>query len=174
MKILLIVLLSVCMASCSKVTIQSYANTQPELDLREFFKGKLRVYGMLHNRSGEVTRRFTADIDASWQGERGILDERFVFDDGEKSTRVWQLEHLGGGRYVGSAGDVRGQAQGQVQGFAFNWQYVLEVPYKGDTLTLKLDDWLYLISENRLLNRTEMKKFGFRVGEIVLVIEKVE
>lgn len=173
MKLFVLVLLSLSLTSCSKISIQSYADTQPELDLREFFDGKLRVYGMLQNRRGEVTRKFTADIDASWQDNRGILDERFVFDDGEKTTRVWQLEYLGEGQYVGTAGDVVGTASGQARGFAFNWRYTLEIPYQGDSIEIKLDDWLYLISEKRLLNRTELTKFGFRVGELTLVIEKL-
>jgi len=38
---------------------------------------------------------------------------------------------------------------------------------------LNLDDWLYLVEENHLINRTQLRKFGFRVAELTLVIEKV-
>jgi len=34
------------------------------------------------------------------------------------------------------------------------------------------DDWMYLLDEQRLLNKTEMRYFGFRVGEITLYIER--
>jgi hypothetical protein len=38
---------------------------------------------------------------------------------------------------------------------------------------VSLDDWLYLVDERHLLNRTTLTKFGFRVGELTLVIEKL-
>lgn len=160
------------MFGCSSVDVNDYSATEPKLDLKEFFKGDLKVYGMLQDFSGKMTRRFTADIKASWQGDTGTLDEVFYFDDGEQQTRIWTLNYLGDGRYTGTAGDVIGVAKGQTRGAVFRWQYQLTIPYDGDTLNVHLDDWLYLISENRLINRTSINKFGIEVGEITLIIEK--
>ncbi|WP_146447212.1 DUF3833 family protein, partial [Vibrio cyclitrophicus] len=36
-----------------------------------------------------------------------------------------------------------------------------------------LDDWMFLMDEKRLFNKTEMSKFGFKVGEVILYIEKI-
>lgn len=163
----------VLVTSCSSIDINDYASTTPQLNLKTFFDGKLKVYGMVQDMSGKMTRRFTADIDASWDGETGVLDELFYFDDGEKQTRVWTLQHLGDGKYTGTAGDVVGIAEGQTRGAVFQWQYTLTIPYDGDTLDVKLDDWLYLIAQDRLINRTSINKFGLEVGEITLIIEKV-
>lgn len=161
------------LTGCSSVDINEYRDTTPELNLKTFFDGKLKVYGMVQDISGKMTRRFTADIDASWDGETGVLDEVFFFDDGERQTRIWTLNHLGNGRYTGTAGDVVGVAEGQIQGAAFQWQYVLTIPYNDGTMDVKLDDWLYLIAEDRLINRTTINKFGLQVGEITLIIEKL-
>ena len=159
--------------SCTSNGIDSYANTSPKLDLKTFFDGKLKVYGMVQDMSGNMTRRFTADIDASWEGDTGILDEKFWFDDGEEQIRIWKLKDLGNGDYSGTAGDVVGTAFGSTRGSVFRWQYVLTIPYNDGTLDVKLDDWLYLITEDRLLNRTSINKFGLEVGEITLVIERL-
>ena len=171
MRLVLIVAV-IFLAGCSRVNIDDYRNTSPQLDLRTFFDGPLMAYGVLQDRSGKVTRRFEATIDASWNGEQGTLVEHFIYDDGEEQDRVWQLTHLGNGRYTGGAGDVIGSASGQISGAAFNWEYNLEVPYKDGSIVVSLDDWLFLIDENHLINRTVLKKFGFRVGELSLVIEK--
>ncbi|MCC2606998.1 DUF3833 domain-containing protein [Planctobacterium marinum] len=164
--------LSLILSACSAVDVSDYAATEPRLDLKTFFNGDLKVYGMVQDMSGKMTRRFSADIKASWQGNTGTLDEVFYFDDGEQQTRIWTLNDLGNGRYTGTAGDVVGVAQGQTRGAVFRWQYELTIPYDGDTLNVHLDDWLYLISEDRLLNRTSINKFGIEVGEITLIIEK--
>ena len=161
------------MTSCSQATIQQYEGSAPELKLEDFFNGKLRAYGILQNRSGLVTRKFTADIDASWEGSTGTLDETFYFDDGEESKRLWKLHALGDGKYSGSAGDVVGKAKGEVKGAAFNWHYTLSIPYKNKTIDVRLNDWLYLVTDDKLINRTKLTKFGFEVGQLTLVIEKV-
>jgi len=162
------------LSSCGQVSLDDYTNTRPVLDLKTFFDGKLLAHGILQDRSGRVTRRFTATIDASWEGEQGTLVEHFVFDDGEEQDRIWQIVHLGEGRYTGTAGDVVGTAQGQIAGSVFNWKYQLDVPWGDDSIVLNLDDWLYLVDEDHLINRTELRKFGFRVGELSLVIRKVD
>ncbi len=166
-----LVLVSLLLGACSTVGIYDYEGSSPELDLKTFFNGDLKAYGIVQDYSGKVTRRFEADIMASWDGDEGILDEVFRFDDGERSTRLWRLTDLGDGRYVGTAGDVIGQASGKVRGSAFRWQYDLVIPIDGDDVTVRLDDWLYLVTENRLLNRTSIRKFGLEVGEVTLVIE---
>ena len=159
--------------SCSSQNLDQYSTTSPALDLKEFFNGELVAYGMLQNRSGVMTRRFTATIDASWQGDQGTLVEEFLFDDGEIQYRTWTLTDLGNNNYQGVASDVVGEAAGSIVGSVFQWQYQLDVPYGDDSIVLSLDDWLYLIDENHLINKTKLTKFGFRVGELTLVIEKV-
>lgn len=173
MKIWLVFFVVLLVTACSRVSIDDYAGTQPALDLKSFFDGELVAYGILQNRAGKVTRKFTATIEASWEGEQGTLVEHFVYDDGEEDDRIWTLNQLGNNRYTGTAGDVIGTATGAIAGSAFNWKYQLEVPYKDDTIVVNLDDWLYLVDENHLINRTDLRKFGFRVGELSLVIEKV-
>ncbi len=83
--------------------MDQYADTSPALDLKEFFNGELMAYGMLENRSGVMTRRFTATIDASWEGNQGTLVEEFLFDDGEIQYRTWTLTDLGNNNYQGVA-----------------------------------------------------------------------
>jgi hypothetical protein len=171
--LLLTLLASLLLSACGSVAVSDYGTTSPPLDLRSFLDGELRAYGMLQDRSGRMTRRFTATLQGSWTGDDGVLAEVFHFDDGEVQERTWRLHHDGNGNYTGTAGDVVGTAQGSLGGSVFNWQYQLEVPWREGSITVSLDDWLYLVDERHLLNRTTLRKFGFRVGELTLVIEKL-
>lgn len=173
MRIATLLMLTCLLGACGAVSVDEYVDTRPALDLRTFFDGELRAYGMLQDRGGRMTRRFTATLQGSWNGEQGTLVEHFVFDDGEEQDRTWHLRHLGGGRYEGSAGDVIGTAAGTTGGAVFQWNYVLDVPWREGSIAVTLDDWLYLVDERHLLNRTELNKFGFRVGELTLLIEKL-
>jgi hypothetical protein len=158
---------------CGNASVHElYGDLQPEFIPSTFFDGKLVAYGVVKDRSGKVIRRFTADIQGKWNNDQGTLDETFYFDDGEISKRFWELSVDPDTRsLMGSAGDVVGEAKGHYAGSSLNWKYTLRVPYKKGTIDIAIDDWLYLIDENRLINESVMRKFGFRVGSITLVIE---
>ena len=153
-------------------SLDDYRDEQPSLELDQFFDGRLVAYGMVQDFSGKVTRRFRADISAQWQEEKGTLDERFFFSDGEQQSRCWTIVKQGN-RYRGTAGDIVGEALGEVQGNTLNWRYTLQVPVNGRVWNIALDDWLYLIDEHNLINRTKMKKFGLPVGQLTLHIRKL-
>ena len=52
--------------------------------------------------------------------------------------------------------------------------YTLRIPWNDGTLDLRIDDRMYLVHPDVLINESKMKKFGFGVGEILLVIRRVE
>lgn len=168
----IVLLLCIGLASCSGVEVQTYQQATPALDLRQFFEGKVEAWGMFQKRSGEVVRRFYVDIHGYSEGENLILDESFTYDDGSTQKRVWTLTPTGDGKWRGTAGDVVGEALGEVSGNAFRWRYVLSLPVDGKVYDVHLDDWMYLIDENTMANRSFMTKFGFEVGQITLFFRK--
>ncbi|WP_375057777.1 DUF3833 domain-containing protein [Zobellella sp. DQSA1] len=168
---LLIVAVSLLLMSCGS-TIDDYGETTPAFELERFFEGELVAYGMVQDRSGKVLRRFKVDMIGRWDGNEGVLEEDFVYDDGETQRRIWYLEKGPGGRYGGTAADVVRPGAGQTRGFALNWRYTLAVPVDGRVWHLDFNDWMYLLDEDRLINRAEMSKWGFRVGEVILWIER--
>jgi hypothetical protein len=157
---------------CASPSLDDYRDTKPLLDLRRYFDGALRAHGMFAERSGRVQRRFTVAMNCRWQGEEGVLDEDFVYDDGEKQKRIWRLRHLGDGRYSGRADDVVGEALGATSGHAFQWRYTMRLPWRDRTIDVDFDDWMYLVDERVMLNRATMSKFGVRLGEVQLAFDK--
>ena len=160
------------LASCGHVDIQDYAKESPPLDLREYFDGRVEAWGMFQKRSGLVVKRFHVVIDGHSEGDKLILDERFVFSDGTTQQRVWTITPDGEGRWRGTAGDVVGEAVGEVAGNALRWRYVLRLPVDDSEYEVTLDDWMYLIDEQTLANRSFMSKFGVEVGQITLFFRK--
>jgi len=159
--------------ACS-TPLDHYRNQTPAFALETFFNGHLRAYGMVQDYSDKVTRRFSVNMLGTWQGNEGVLEEDFVYADGEQQRRVWHLTKLADGQYSGRAEDVVGTAIGRIEGFALNWGYTLQVPIDGEIMEFQLDDWMYLVEENHLLNRATMKKFGIPVAELTLYIERLD
>jgi hypothetical protein len=162
------------LSACSSVSVLDYAGNTPRFEPERFFDGKLRASGVLKDRSGTVIRRFTADITAYWKDGVGTLEEDFLFDDGEVDRRVWTLSPNGSGGYDATAGDVVGVGVARAAGNAMFLKYVLRVPYGDGSIDLSIDDRMYLVTPDLLINESVMRKFGFRVGEILLTIQRVD
>jgi len=158
--------------ACSSVRVTDYAEKKPLFEVEQFFNGNLTAHGVVKDRGGRVIRHFNADIAASWVDGVGTLVEDFVFDDGETQRRIWTLKPNGKGRYTGTAGDVVGVAKLQQAGNSLFLDYVLRLPYKGSEVDVHVDDRMYLVSPDILINESGMSKFGWRVGNLVLVIAR--
>jgi len=111
-------------------------------------------------------------MEARWDGDNGVLDEHFQYSDGSTQRRVWRLRALGQGRFSGAADDVVGEARGESAGNALRWNYTLALPVDGRVWHVALDDWMFLIDERTILNRSAMSKFGLHLGDVALVITK--
>ena len=171
-RLLVVFMVSFLLTGCSGIKVSDYADRKPKMVPENFFNGRLSAHGVIKNRSGKVVRYFNADIKAWWDGTKGTLEEDFIYDNGEKQRRVWILTRQADGRYIGTAGDVAGEATGRVAGNAMFLEYVLEVPRGEGTISLTMDDRMYLVEPNTIVNESVMYKFGIRVGEVVLVIRR--
>lgn len=172
MQRLLMVLGAAVVVACAGPQPSDYAGQKPSLDLKSYFNGPLVAHGMFTDRSGRIVKRFTVQLEGRWQGDRGELSEHFVYSDGSTQERIWHLQRLPEGRYIGTADDVLGQALGQAAGNVLNWHYTLRLPVDGSVYEVQFDDWMVLMDEHVMLNRAQMSKFGIRLGEVTLSFQK--
>lgn len=171
-RFLLLLALVLSVASCGSVDVARYAEQQPALDLQRFFSQPVKAWGMFQKRNGEVAKRFEVNIVSRREGNNLILDERFLYSDGTRQRRVWTLTPEGQGRWSGRAADVVGVAEGQVAGNTLHWRYRLNLPVNDSTYEMSMDDWMYLMDEDTLINRTSMSKFGVEVGQVTLFFRR--
>jgi len=160
------------LVACAGPEPARYVMEQPKLDLRTYFDGIVDAWGVFTDRSGAVVKRFTVVMDCRWQGDQGVLDEAFTYSDGTRQRRVWRITRLGDGQYEGRADDVVGLARGGERGNALQWKYTLALPVDGRTWEVEMDDWMFLMNDQVMLNRATMRKFGIRLGEVTLSFRK--
>ena len=149
-----------------------FKDQKPKLVIEDFLSGNVKAWGILQNRSGNVIRQFSADLNGKWDGKKLILDEKFNWTDGEIQTRQWTINKLDEHNYTGTAKDVVGTAKGYSYGPAFKFEYVLLVPVKGKEIKITFDDWIFKQDEKVAINRATMKKFGFKVAELTVMFVK--
>jgi len=143
-----------------------------DFDLEAFFDGHVVGYGQFQDRFGTVRRRFEVQVQGDWDGERLTLTEDFAYADGTTERRVWTLTKTGDETWQGHAPGVIGTATGEERGDAFNWTYRIDLPVPDGTLRVGFDDWMWQVSETRVLNRAYMDKVGVTIGEVIIWFEK--
>jgi hypothetical protein len=165
-------------AACTgKPSFDDPSLSDRKLNLEEFFDGELTAYGQFQDVLGTVRRSFVVTIAGDWDGERLRLVEDFVYEDGSTEQRVWTLTKTSDDDWVGTAPGVIGEAVGIEGGDRFNWRYEIDLPIPsatGETETMRVtfDDWMWLLSDNRLLNLAYVKRYGLDVGVVTISFEK--
>lgn len=173
LKYLLITIFLSLFYGCSAIDVSQYKDNKPVFDLYTYFQGDIRGWGIVQDRKGNLKRQFVVDItgNINTKGDL-VLDEDFTWNDGEISKRIWTIGKTDDNKYDGMAADVIGKAKGTAYGNVLNWQYQLNLEVDGSIWKINFDDWMYLQPDDVLINKAIMSKFGFRVGEVIIVFKK--
>lgn len=175
MKTYLIIALLLILSACSSVEIETYTDNNPKLIIAEYFNGDLTAHGIIKNRTGEVIRHFNVTMTGTWdKNGTGTLAEKFEFDDKSIEYRTWTFKpnKSAQGGYSAKANDTLSETLIEVDGNAFFMKYDLMINYKGDDIDVQIDDKMYLVNENIMINESIMTKYGIEVGYITLTIIK--
>lgn len=174
--IIVVLILGVLMflSSCAgRIDGRRYVEQTPKFDLQAFFTGPVKAWGIIQERSGNVIKRFDVEMNGSWEGDEGTLEEVFTYyEDAKVQNRTWKIKRLDDTTYEGRAGDILGVAKGKSFGGAINWTYEMDVPVDDTHYRLKFDDWMWAMKDDVVINRSYMKKFGITVAEITLFMQK--
>ncbi len=167
----LVLLLTACGVG---MKLEDFEGQEPEFRLEEYFLGPTKAWGWFEDRFGKIQRRFVVDMTGTVEEATLILDEDFVYDDGETENRVWRIQILGDGRYSGTTNGVIGSAEGRVVGPALNWSYDFDLKVGERTWQVHFNDWLIQQDEHVVINKAVVSKFGFTLGEVTLFFKKPE
>ena len=144
-----------------------YSGGAEPFDLRRHLNGPIDCEGVIYGPFGRVVSRFAGRFEAQWNGDHGVMTEHFVYDSGSEQDREWQLKLGDDGRIEATAADVIGTGRGRQLGSAVQLQYRIRLPKKAGGHILNVDDWMYLAPNGAIVNRSQFRKFGILVAELV-------
>lgn len=153
---------------------EDYADHGPEFDIRERLNGPIICEGVIFGPMGRVTSRFVADFEASWQGNTGIMTEEFRYDSGAVQHRKWTLTLGNDGSIRAEAPDVIGAGTGMQKGSAVKLNYRIKLGDDAGGHVLDTTDWMYLTPNGSIMNRSQFRKYGIKVAELVATMRPRE
>ena len=142
--------------------------TIPTFKPEDYFARRLDAYGVFVDRFGTIRRQFEVAVSGQRTDAGFVLDESFLYDDGETEHRRWDVTALGDGRYEGRCADVVGVASGLCTANMLSWRYTFRLAMYGRKVTVRFDDVMVLQDGDILVNRATISKAGLRLGEVLL------
>ncbi|WP_299027478.1 DUF3833 family protein [uncultured Sulfitobacter sp.] len=170
--VILVLVLRRRFADFSGQSADDYVEEHPQFDMRAHLDGQMSCDGVIFGPLGRVTSTFEADFDISWEGHVCTMKEQFRYNDGSTQDREWRIELDGSGGFDALAEDVPGKGRGEVAGNAVLFNYPIKLPEDAGGYTLNAFDCMYLTKNGTIVNRSQFRKFGFRVAELVATIRK--
>jgi len=151
---------------------EDYAGQSPVFDIRRELNGPILCEGVIYGPLGRVTGRFVGDFQASWQGNTGIMTEVFTYDSGAVQHRQWTLTLANDGAIRAEAPDVVGVGTGRQAGSAVLLSYRIKLADSAGGHVLDTTDWMYLTPNGTIMNRSQFRKFGIPVAELVATMRR--
>lgn len=149
-----------------------YAGQSPQFDLRAHLKGPILCEGVIYGPLGRVSSRFVAEMEATWEGDVGRMTEDFRYDSGATQRREWRLTLGPGGTVRADAEDVVGAGKGWISGPSVLLRYRIRLPENAGGHVLDTTDWMYLCDNGTIINRSQFRKFGIKVAELVATMRR--
>jgi hypothetical protein len=146
---------------------EDYAGTSPKVSLKTHLSGPILSEGVIYGPKGRVTNSFVAKMFGEWNGDAGTLSEEFTYSNGQRQNRMWFLKLGDDNTFTATADDIVGEARGVVSGATIKMEYQIVLPEASGGHTLSVTDWLYLTENGVIMNRSELRKFGIKVAELV-------
>lgn len=149
-----------------------YVGLGPELDLSHHLEGRNVCEGVIFGPTGRMTSRFRALMTGQWSGREGTLEVDFKYDGGGTQTREWHLSVSESGRITAWADDILGTGRGHSVGPTVQMLYTIVLPEDAGGYTLSVTDWMYLTEGGTILNRSQFRKGGILMAELVATIRR--
>lgn len=144
-----------------------YADTGPQFILKQHLNGHILSEGLIYGPNGKMTNSFVAEMYGEWDGDTGTLSENFTYSNGTKQARKWFLKIGENNTFTATADDIIGVGHGVVSGSTVMLRYKIVLPKDSGGHTLSVVDWMYLTENGVILNKSELRKFGIKVAELI-------
>lgn len=146
---------------------EDYEDGFPNFDLKTHLNGEMICDGAIYGPGGKVTSTFSADFTIRWDGDYGVMDETFRYSDGSVQERQWRISVQSDHTFTAESDDVPMGGRGMISGPTVQMLYDIRLPDDAGGHLLSTRDWMYLTPDGTIVNRSQFRKFGLKVAELV-------
>ena len=145
-----------------------------KLNFEKFFTGKVLANGYMVffypiKRIKKVKVLFSGSI----KNNILALEESYYEDNIKTSTRNWYFEKLSNHEYIVSEKNIIHPFKLIIKNNSLEMNYKFKTQFKNFKFNVRVNDQMYLIKKNTIINRTIVSKFYVPVAETLLLYTKL-
>ena len=145
----------------------------PQFKLEVFFSGKVEAFGhMILFFPKKRVDNIKATFDGNFRNSDLHLKEEY-FDGNLKIKRIWIFKKTANNDYIGYEKNVKGSIKVHSRDNILEMSYKFNTHYKCFNFLVNIRDYMYLIDDKTLINKSVISKFGFTIGETILIYKKL-
>ena len=160
-------LMSLLVAGCDRpMKVSGFGGTAPAFDPVAFWTGHVTSWGVVEDRGGAPTETIETDCVGTPDAQGLHLVQTLREGDGTVRHRDWHLRRTSAGHFVATANDMVGAAEGEAAGLVFHWDWVWAVSPGNPLKNVTMHQWMYLMADGSMVNRTVITKLGITVAQV--------
>ena len=101
------------------------------------------------------------------------LIEKYIENE-KKIIRNWSFEKKSNTLFIGEEKNVRGKIIVRVNKNNLKMRYYFKLLIWKFTVTVLINDYMFLIDEKEIVNTTYVSKFGINLAKVVLLYKKIK
>ncbi len=160
------------LSNFSKPSEVDYIDKGVKMDIKKFFNGDVEGSAIIQDENGKIIATQTIKANGKWEENKGVLQQNFVNNSGEKDSRTWLITLNEDGTIDAVGHDVAAPAKGKQIGNAAQMSYALILRKKGEKEEIKFDDKMYLVDDKSMIIISEFKKGFSGKGRAIISFRK--
>ena len=144
-----------------------------KFEFEKFFTGKVIANGyMCFFYPKTRKKKLKVIFKGVFKNERLKLIEEY-FEDNLKTIREWQFEKIDKNKFIGNGKNIANPFELDIKDNFLEMSYKFKTKFKNINFNVHVEDCMYVINENTLLNYTRISKFLIPIAETQLLYEKL-
>ena len=148
-------------------------NKTQKFQFEKFFTGRIIAYGYMNffypSKRKKILKVF---FTGSFKNKKLKLREEY-FEDNMKTLREWDFEKISTNKFIGNGKDILNAFDVHINKNFLEMSYKFKIQYKGFHFSVCVQDQMYLINQNTLINYTKISKFMIPIAETQLLYKKL-
>ena len=145
----------------------------PKLNIDRYLDGQLDGWGVFEDNNGLIKSRFRAEVDASWDDDKGVVKRKFIFSNNNSLGRTWLIT-LEKDDFSAVGHQIEGTAQGkQYKGLA-RLVYKSKRSFDGRKRETDVVETIYNVDNNSSISILEFSIAGQKQGRAILSLNRLD
>jgi hypothetical protein len=149
-------------------------NNSIKADIKKFYQGNIEAVSVKFDKNDKIIATKTIQINGSWDGDKGIIRQKFIDNNNNKDSRTWLITLENNNNFSAIGHDSVSPAHGIHTGNVIQMSYQLKVPYNDVKTNVNFIDTMYVVNDKSMIKISESFIDNKKIAREIISLVKDE